>query len=110
MSTAEALLLAFTALGLHIMSLTGIVGAVRVLPFRWLESFWQQGGYVHRPGILRWASVVFGVPFGLLATWVAIFLLIESGGIATVLGVAELALAAAWFGVLLLLGRGPRLD
>jgi hypothetical protein len=91
------------------MSLTGIVGDFRVLPWRWLESFWREGGYVRRPGLPRLASVVVGALFGHLATWMAVSL-IQAGGIATVLGVVELAVAALWLGVLLLGTRGPRLD
>ena len=89
LNAAEALLLAFSALVLHLMSLTGIVGAYRVLPMRWLESFWREGGYAHPPGFLRSAGVAVATLFGLLATFMSA-LLIGSGGIATALGVVEL--------------------
>jgi branched-subunit amino acid transport protein AzlD len=50
MTLAEALLLGSSAAVIHLMSVTTIIAAVRVLPFRWLESAWNQGGYIPNLG------------------------------------------------------------
>ena len=107
MHISEAFLLGSSALVIHLFSLTGVVSAFRILPARWLESFWQQAGYAHPHGFVWYANVVVGLLFAALATWLTT-LMLTSGGPATAIAIVELLAAGAWLGFLLLGARGPR--
>lgn len=107
MQLPESLLLASSAAVIHFMSLTSIVASARVLPFRWLESFWREAGYVAEPGAGRWTVVAGGIAFLALATWLTV-LLLSGGSYGTPLGIIEALLAVAWLGLLLFGARTPR--
>ena len=107
MTHVEALLIVGSALPLHLFSVTGLVAATRILPTRWLESFWLQAYGVSD---VRWRrrtnAAVHAFVLG-VATWL-ITLVIGSGGWMTATGVAELAVFGGWLGFLVIGSRGAR--
>jgi hypothetical protein len=104
---APSLLLAFSALVIHMMAFTSVVAAFRTLPANWLERFWREAGYGSSRGWARWSNVALGGAFALLATWIGVNLLL-AGSQLTLIGAAELLLASAWLLYLLVGARASR--
>ena len=104
---AQSLLLAFSALVIHMMAFTSVVALFRTLPANWMERFWREAGYGSSTGWTRWLNVAVAGAFALLATWL-VFTLLLAGSQSALIGAAELLLASAWLFYLLVGARASR--
>ena len=106
-SVGETLLIAGSALVLHVFLTADIVAWFRVLPMQWLETMWLQQRTNEWAPWLKWANVALGSLFVLLVTTLMAILL-SGGGYMAAVAAVELALFGAW--VIYLLRRStPRL-
>jgi hypothetical protein len=104
---AESLLLAASALVLHLYSLTSLASGIRILPAPRLESFWLQAGLLPRPGWHRNGNFVIAAGFAILSTFLMLSML-SSGLPMALLAALELALATIWLAYLAHGARQPR--
>jgi hypothetical protein len=105
------LLIAGSALVLHVVLSLDIVGQFRVLPTELLERYWVACQRV-AVGWTLWVRTILALLFAGVPTALMVFSIFRAdragGGTGVVISAVELALATAWVRYLITRSRGPR--